>query len=112
VGLGVAGHHGHQRVDPVDQKLVVLLPVGRARADVLQLLIDEIHAGEDQVADGVRIVLGRGILSNVEKKIFHSVGQLGDPDVGHHRGGTLDGVHDPEDLVDLIVRKTAFAFRG
>jgi len=51
------------------------------------------------------------VIPDVEEQIFHRMGQRGDGGEHHHARRTLDGVHDAENLVDVLLREGFRLFR-
>ncbi len=96
-----AAHLLKQRRDIVGHRLVVL--------DLLHLAAEKVDRLENQVeqlrAQPFRDDLHR-LVADDEEQVLHAVRHRHQRIELHHRRGALKCVHDPEDLVYLVLRKT------
>ena len=54
---------------------------------------------------------GHGALPNEEEHVLDAVGDPGQRIELHHGGRALDGMHDAEDFIDVVLRECIFLFR-
>jgi len=83
--------------------------------DVLQFSSEKINSLEQQVEQLRTQALRHhihGLIPDNGKEVLRTVGDGHEGVVLHHGGRTLDGVHDPKNGVDIVLRKAVLLFGG
>ena len=90
------------------KQAVDILSKGLLIFDVLDLLAEEVDGLEQQVKELRPLLLGHhrhGLVPNDGEQVLRPVGDGHDGIEFHHGGRALDGVHDTEDGVDILLRE-------
>ena len=110
LGGGLAGDFMQQLHGALVKRLHLAVRQ-QAVLDLGNLILKEIDALQHEADDGLPNIHGDvRVLPERREHILHAVRQLGQPFVAHHGGGTLDGVHDAENLVDVGLFQYALLF--
>ena len=96
-----------QTVDIFSKRLAVF--------NVLHLLTEEVNGLEEQFEQGRALLLRDnfdGFVPDDGEQVLHPVGNGHDGIILHHGGGALDGVHNPEDGIDVLLGKGILLLGG
>ena len=111
--LRFAFNFGDQTIN-ICKEAVDIFIKGLSRLDLTDLRPEIVDGVEHQVEQRGTVLLrhdGHRVLSYDKEKILDAVRDRRQRIILHHGRGALDGVHDPEDLVHIVLRKGVHLFR-